>query len=87
MNEDTPSHWTPGYVHRATLACPSCEGSGRVDSFVCGACLGAGKYSVICGGPAEMDLQHPALGAYCISEQRVVPLEEVTHGTAHSDTE
>ena len=82
MSEATPSHWAQGYVHRATLVCPSCDGSGLVDSFVCGACVGAGKYSVICGGAAEMDLEHPALGAYCIAEQRVVPLEEVTYGAS-----
>lgn len=77
---DTPSAWSSGYVHRATLVCPSCDGSGMVQSFVCGACFGKGEYAVTCGSAAEMDLEHPALGGYCLSEQRTVPIEELTHG-------
>ena len=75
---NTPSVWAGGYTHRATLTCQSCDGSGMVESFVCGACRGKGEYTITCGGAAEMDLQHPALGAYCLAEQRAVPLEEVT---------
>ena len=85
MNDDIPSVWTGGYVHRASLVCSSCDGSGMVDKFVCGACLGAGKYSVLCGGAAELDVSHPALGAYCLAEQRTIPAEEVTYGTSPTD--
>ena len=80
MSEHIPSAWTRNYTHRATFVCPSCNGSGMVGSFICGACSGKGEYSVTCGGPAEVDLEHPALGGFCIAEQRVVPLEELTDG-------
>jgi hypothetical protein len=64
-NEEIPSVWSKGYVHEAELPCWSCLGEGTVDGYECGVCLRKGKYRVGCGGLAEMDEQHPALGGNC----------------------
>ena len=78
MNEDVPSRFARGYVHKAVLVCPSCEGDGFVHEFVCGPCNGRGGYEVGCGGAGEVDALHAALGGNCIAEDRLFPLEEFT---------
>ena len=63
--ETIPSRWTRGYVHSARLVCFSCDGSGQVEGYTCGVCVGAGTYQAGCGGAAELDEEHPAIGANC----------------------
>lgn len=73
-----PSAFTYGYVHRAKVSCRSCEGTGKIGSIDCGACLGFGEYTVGCGGDAGVDDKHPGLGADCLRCGFQVPLEEVS---------
>jgi len=74
---DVPSVFVSGYVHSKELNCKSCDGTGSIGSFTCGACAGNGSYTVGCGGPASIDPNHPALGADCLQCGYQVPLEEV----------
>lgn len=81
-NIDLPNAWVRGLVHRASLACPHCEGKGQVEtvgdylSIVedCKACGATGRRDVGCGGALERDLNHAL--AYCLQEDCFVPLEE-----------
>ena len=80
MNEDIPSVFTPGYIHHRKTSCPSCLGGGFFNGgeTVCGVCWGNGTTEKGCIGIAEVDLNHPQLGAYCRTEAMFVPLNEVT---------
>ena len=71
------NQWQGGYTHHVILLCPSCEGSGAVEDALCGQCLGAGRIERGCHGVAEMDLSQGGY-AYCISEGRAVPAEELS---------
>ena len=64
-------HWQQGYVHLATVKCPSCRGDG------CRFCKFRGEGEVGCGGDAERDINNPTL-ANCIAEDRLVSPDEVT---------
>ncbi len=75
--EDVKSEFVVGYVHLARVKCWSCEGHGKVEGYPCGVCEGAGDFEKGCGGAAEVDTAHVGMGAYCLSEGRFVPGEEV----------
>ena len=83
MSTDRPNAWIRGLTHRASLACPHCEGKGQVQTIGrylsvvedWKACETTGRIEVGCGGVGERDLNHPL--AYCRSEELFVPLEEV----------
>ena len=78
MNEDIPSKWQAGYTHRAEIECWSCDGTGEVQGYRCGICNGKKVLKVGCGGAAEVDPLHAAIGAYCLKEQMTVPMEDVS---------
>lgn len=77
--EAIPSHFVYDgtLIHRNRITCASCEGSGKLGSIDCGACLGYGTYVVGCGGDVGIDANHPALGADCLRCGYQVPREEV----------
>jgi hypothetical protein len=79
---DIPSIFVGGYVHAAKLPCPSCRGMGMIDGFPCAICIvdgiGSGAYTVKCGGVVTIDMNHPGLGAECLSCGKQVPIEQVT---------
>ena len=82
LDDTVKSVFTGGYVHRATVRCWSCGGSGVVQGYPCGICIvsvgdakGVGAFEAGCGGPAEMDEHYGS--AYCQAEGRFVPREEV----------
>ena len=77
MNDETvPSHWSRGFIHSADLECWSCLGAGEIDGYECGVCNYKGTYHVGCGGPAEMDEAHPAIGGNCF-QCGMVAVEEL----------
>lgn len=87
-----PNAFVKGYVHRANLRCPSCDGRGQKEGipggivylYTCPVCEGRGAYEVGCGGTAEFDLNYGL--AYCLSEQTFVPRVEVTQEAADAET-
>lgn len=93
MSESIPSHWLDvrifegmpwEYVHFATPTCVACEGRGMVlipelgREYECGVCEGVGHTRITCGGKAEIDPNHPALGAYCTSCGHTIPVEHTS---------
>lgn len=71
-----PSNFVGGFVHRATLPCPSCYGSGVIDGVAC-LCTRFGRTTVQvgCGGSVKVDdFYHVASCGRC----GFVRLEEVT---------
>lgn len=76
MNEALPNAFVSGYVHLAKLPCFSCDGTGMVQGYLCGLCLGSANYTAGCGGAAEVDVNHFSL-SHCV-RCGFVPNEEVT---------
>lgn len=77
MVDDLPNHWADVGRHHARVRCTSCDGTGKVEGFLCGLCLGEREGDIGCGGTVEEDLNHPGF-TYCKQCRHTIAAEEVT---------